>query len=319
MCMPFLSYGERREGQAREAAMFAGHLYPDLFLRQGIPRRFFNVGLAEQNLMGIAAGLAASGKTVFASSFAVFATSRCFDQIRVSIAQPHINVKIVATPAGISVGEGGASHQPIEDLALMCSLPGFTEVVPADEVEIYQAIRAAAVTPGPFYIRCGRPKVPVVHSPDYHFVLGQANIMREGEDATLVANGLMLARTLEAAAALELEGVIVRVLSVPTVKPLDQEALVTAARETGAIVVAEEHLLHGDLGSMVAQVLGERHPVPLGFVALRDTYAESGKADDLIIKYGLSAEDIRKAALATMRRKPNQGQSTTCPSLPAVP
>ena len=274
-----------------------------IYFAREFPDRFFNVGLAEQNLIGISAGLAASGKTVFASSFAVFATGRCFDQIRVSIAQPHLNVKVVASHAGISVGEDGASHQAIEDLALMCSLPGFTVVVPADEVETPQAIRAAAATPGPFYVRCGRPKVPVVYPPDYHFVPGKAAVMREGQDVTIVANGLMLAAALEAAAALEREGVDALVLSMPTVKPVDTDALVSAARVTGAVVVAEEHLLHGGLGSVVAQVLAERHPVPVGFVALRDTYAESGKPDELLAKYGLTAEDIRKAALATLNRK----------------
>jgi len=274
-----------------------------IYFAREFPDRFFNVGLAEQNLIGISAGLAASGKTVFASSFAVFATGRCFDQIRVSIAQPHLNVKVVASHAGISVGEDGASHQAIEDLALMCSLPGFTVVVPADEVETPQAIRAAAATPGPFYVRCGRPKVPVVYPPDYHFLPGKAAVMREGQDVTIVANGLMLAAALEAAAALEREGVDALVLSMPTVKPVDTDALVSAARVTGAVVVAEEHLLHGGLGSVVAQVLAERHPVPMGFVALRDTYAESGKPDELLAKYGLTAEDIRKAALATLNRK----------------
>ena len=274
-----------------------------IYFAREFPDRFFNVGLAEQNLIGISAGLAASGKTVFASSFAVFATGRCFDQIRVSIAQPHLNVKVVASHAGISVGEDGASHQAIEDLALMCSLPGFTVVVPADEVETPQAIRAAAATPGPFYVRCGRPKVPVVYPPDYHFVPGKAAVMREGQDVTIVANGLMVAAALEAAAALEREGVDALVLSMPTVKPVDTDALVSAARVTGAVVVAEEHLLHGGLGSVVAQVLAERHPVPVGFVALRDTYAESGKPDELLAKYGLTAEDIRKAALATLNRK----------------
>ncbi|HLB11760.1 MAG TPA: transketolase C-terminal domain-containing protein [Dehalococcoidia bacterium] len=274
-----------------------------IYFAREFPDRFFNVGLAEQNLIGISAGLAASGKTVFASSFAVFATGRCFDQIRVSIAQPHLNVKVVASHAGISVGEDGASHQAIEDLALMCSLPGFTVVVPADEVETPQAIRASAATPGPFYVRCGRPKVPVVYPPDYHFVPGKAAVMREGQDVTIVANGLMLAAALEAAAALEREGVDALVLSMPTVKPVDTDALVSAARVTGAVVVAEEHLLHGGLGSVVAQVLAERHPVPVGFVALRDTYAESGKPDELLAKYGLTAEDIRKAALATLNRK----------------
>lgn len=267
------------------------------------PDRFFNVGLAEANMMGIAAGLAASGKTVFASSFAVFASGRCFDQIRVSIAQSHLNVKVVATHAGITVGEDGASHQAIEDLSLMCALPGFTVVVPADEVETPQVIRAAAATPGPFYVRCGRPKAPVVYPSDYRFVLGQAKVLRDGRDVTLVSNGFLLAAALEAAAALEREGVEARVLSMPTIKPVDQDALVRAARETGAVVVAEEHLLHGGLGSIVAQVLGEKHPVPMSFVAMRDVYGESGKPDELLAKFGLTAEDICKAALAVLQRK----------------
>lgn len=267
------------------------------------PDRFFNVGLGEQNMMGIAAGLATCGKTVFASSFAVFATSRCYDQIRVSIAQSRLNVKVVASHAGISVGEDGASHQAIEDLALMCALPGFTVVVPADEIETAQVIYTAASTPGPFYVRCGRPKVPIVYQPDYHFVVGKATILRDGADVTLVANGIMVAAALEAAAALEREGVDARVLSMPTIKPIDQDALVRAARETGAVVVAEEHLLHGGLGSIVAQVLGEKQPAPMGFVSLRDTYAESGKPDELLSKYGLTAEDIRKAAIGVIQRK----------------
>ncbi len=270
---------------------------------KAFPDRFLNVGLSEQNMIGLAAGLASSGKTVFVSSFAVFATSRCYDQIRVSIAQSRLDVKVVATHAGISVGEDGASHQAIEDLALMCALPGFTVISPADEVETIQAIHAAATTPGPFYVRCGRPKVPVVYQPDYRFAVGKATVMREGRDVTLVAHGIMVAASLEAAAALEREGIDARVLSVPTLKPIDQDALVRAARETGAVVVAEEHLLHGGLGSIVAQVLGERYPAPLGFVALRDTYAESGKPDELLVKYGLTAEDIRRAAIATVQRK----------------
>ncbi|MDP2663166.1 MAG: transketolase C-terminal domain-containing protein [Dehalococcoidia bacterium] len=270
---------------------------------RAFPDRFLNVGLSEQNMIGLAAGLASSGKTVFVSSFAVFATSRCFDQIRVSVAQSRLDVKVVATHAGISVGEDGASHQAIEDLALMCALPGFTVISPADEVETAQAIRTAATTPGPFYVRCGRPKVPVVYQPDYRFVVGKATVMRDGRDVTLVANGIMLAASLEAAAALEREGIDARVLSVPTLKPIDQDALVRAARETGAVVVAEEHLLHGGLGSIVAQVLGEKQPTPMGFVALRDTYAESGKPDELLAKYGLTAEDIRKVALTTIQRK----------------
>lgn len=267
------------------------------------PDRFIDFGVAEQNMIGTASGLAACGKIVFASTFAVFAAGRCFDQLRVSVAQSRLNVKVAASHAGITVGEDGVTHHAIEDLALICALPGFTVVVPADEIETAQIVRVAAETHGPFYIRCGRPKVPVVHGADYRFALGKADRLRDGSDLTIVANGVMVAAALEAAETLAEVGISSRVLNMATLKPLDRESIVAAARETGAIVIAEEHLRHGGLGSMVAQVVGETYPVPLASVAIKDTYAESGPADQLLKRYGLTPDDIVRAARAVLQRK----------------
>ena len=213
------------------------------------PERFFDCGIAEQNMIGIAAGLAASGKTVFASTFAVFAPGRCFDQIRMSIAQPRLNVKIVTSHGGITVGEDGTSHHAIEDLALACSLPSLSVIVPADATEVAQSVRVAARTYGPFYIRLSRPKTPPVYAQDYQFTLGKAVTLREGKDVTVIATGIMVAFALEAAQNLTRDGIDCRVLSMSTLKPLDRDAIVQAAKETGAIVTAEEHLRSGGLGS----------------------------------------------------------------------
>ncbi|MBI4297173.1 MAG: transketolase family protein [Chloroflexi bacterium] len=270
---------------------------------QEFPKRFFDMGLAEQNLMSVAAGLAASGKIPFASTFAVFATGRAFDQLRVSIAQPGLNVKIVATHGGITVGEDGASHHAIEDLALACALPGFTVIVPADAPEAEQAVVMAAQTSGPFYIRLARPSTSVIHGPGYRFHLGQAEELRSGGDATIIALGLMVVPALEAAVSLEAEGIRCRVLNMATLKPLDTEAVVRAARETGAIVTAEEHLQHGGLGSAVAQATAQACPVPMGFVAIRDVYTKSGKAEELLRSRGLTARDIAGAVRAVVARK----------------
>jgi len=272
------------------------------YFAREFPSRFFDCGLAEQNLMGIAAGLAAAGRTAFASTFATFATARAFDQIRVNIAMPHLNVKIVATHAGISVGEDGISHQAIEDLALMCSLPSFTVIVPADAPETVQAVRTAARTPGPFYIRLARPKTPVLHLASYAFATGRAELLREGRDATIIACGLMVARALHAAEVLAEEGLSARVLNMATLQPLDEEAIIQAARETGAVVTAEEHLAHGGLGSRVAQVLGRQCPVPLEMVALKD-YAESGQAEELLEKCCLTPQAIAEAVKRAVSRK----------------
>jgi len=274
------------------------------FFASEFPERFFDCGIAEQNMVSIAAGLAASGKIPFASTFAVFVPGRCFDQIRMSVAQPRLNVKLVATHGGISVGEDGTSHQAIEDLALINSLPGFTVVVPADAIETVQAVRVAASSDGPFYIRLCRPKMPLVYNDGYRFNLGKAVTMRQGNDVTVVAIGIMVAAALEAADNLKREGIDCCVLNMPTLKPLDETAIIKAATDTGAIVTAEEHLEHGGLGSLVAQVVAKQHPAPIEFVAIKDTYAESGKAGELLQKYGLTAKDIEQAVRSVIKRKP---------------
>ena len=272
------------------------------FFAKKLPERFFECGIAEQNMISIAAGLAASGKIPFASTFAVFATGRCFDQIRMSIAQPQLNVKIVATHGGITVGEDGSSHQSIEDLALICSLPGFNVIVPADAIETARAVEAAVTTHGPFYIRLCRPKSQLVYNEDYRFQLGKAVTMKKGKDAAIIAIGLMVKEALEAAQNLQSEGIDCRVLNMPTLKPLDQAAIIKAA-ETGAIVTAEEHLEHGGLGSMVARVVVQNQPVPMEMVSLKDSYAKSGKPAELLVRYGLTAREIKKAVKSAIKRK----------------
>jgi len=273
------------------------------FFASELPERFFDCGIAEQNMVSIAAGLAASGKIPFASTFAVFVPGRCFDQIRMSIAQPGLNVKLVATHGGISVGEDGTSHQSIEDLALINSLPGFTVVVPADAIETAQAVKVAASSYGPFYIRLCRPKMPLVYNDDYRFNLGKAVTMKRGEEVTIIAIGTMVAAALEAADNLKREGIDCCVLNMPTLKPLDEAIIIKAATDTGAIVTAEEHLEHGGLGSLVARVVAKHHPVPMEFVAIKDTYAKSGKAAELLQRYGLTAKDIEQAVKSVINRK----------------
>jgi len=273
------------------------------FFAREFPDRFFNCGLEEQNMVSIAAGLAASGKTVFATTFVVFVVCRCFDQLRLCLSQPNLNVKIVATHSGISVGEDGTSHQAIEDLALCCALPGFTVVVPADAIETAEAIRVAASDYGPFYIRLSRPKTPIVYPEGYHFTLGKAVSMRQGTDATVIAVGIMVAKALEAADILARQGIDCRVINMHTLKPLDEAAVVKAASETGAIVVAEEHLAQGGLGSRVAQTVAKEKPVPMEFVNLGDRYAVSGKAEELLQRYGLTARDIEESVKSAVKRK----------------
>ncbi len=265
----------------------------NLFARE-FPEHFFNCGIAEQNMMGIASGLASCEKTVFVSSFAVFATCRCFDQLRMCIAEPGANVKVVATHAGVSVGEDGFSHHSIEDLTLALSLPHFKVIVPTDARETREVIKLAAETDGPFYIRLSRPKALPVLPEDYHFSLGKAYTLREGRNATIIACGLMVTKAIEAAVRLEKEGVSCRVLGMPTLNPLDEEAIIKAARETGGIVTAEEHLEHGGLGSVVAQVVARHYPVPMSFVAIKNTYAKSGKANELLERCGLTSFDIER-------------------------
>ncbi len=273
------------------------------FFAREFPGRFFDCGIAEQNMVGIAAGLAASGKIPFASTFAVFAPGRCFDQIRMSIAQPRLNVKLVTTHSGISVGEDGTSHHSIEDLSLICSLPGFTVIVPADAIETVQAVKVAAASYGPFYIRLCRPKIPLVYDDDYRFNLGKAVTMRQGKDVTIIAIGIMVSAALEAADNLKREDIDCRVLNMPTLKPIDEAAIIKAAADTGAIVTAEEHLEHGGLGSTVAQIAARHQPVPMEFVAIKDTYAKSGKPTQLLQRYGLTAKDIEQAVHTVIKRE----------------
>lgn len=271
---------------------------------KAFPERFFDMGVAEQDMVGTAAGLAAAGKIVFASTFAVFGSGRAWDQVRVSAAYTRLNVKIVVTHAGITTGEDGASHQANEDIAIMRALPNMTVVVPADGVETEKVIREAVKFYGPMYIRLSRPKTPVIHNdPNYEFKIGKGEVMRAGSDATIIACGLMVSLALDAAAMLEKEGRKVRVVNLHTIKPLDQQLIVNCAEETGAIVTAEEHSILGGLGGAVAEVLGENAPVPLARVGLRDTFGESGTPDQLLAKYGLTAEEIVRAARAVIKRK----------------
>lgn len=267
------------------------------------PDRFFDCGIAEANMIGIASGLAASGKIPFASTFAVFMPGRCFDQIRVSIAYNGFNVKLVATHSGISAGEDGATHQGIEDLALISSLPGFTVIVPADAAETVQAVKAAAAREGPFYIRLCRPNTPVIFDDSYEFELGKAAVLRKGTDATIMAIGIMADAARNAAENLAKDGIDCRVLNMSTVKPIDEAAIINAAKETGAIVTAEDHRELGGLGDAVARVLVKNQPVPMEFVAMKDIFAKSGKPAELLERYGLSAEGIEKAVRTVIKKK----------------
>ncbi len=268
------------------------------------PHRFFNMGIAEQNLIGTAAGLAACGKIPFASTFAMFAAGRAFEPIRNSVAYPGLNVKVAATHAGLTVGEDGASHQCIEDLSLMRTIPNMTVLCPADAVETEAAVRAAALFRGPVYIRLGRSKVPVIYDRDsYTFELGKGITVLEGNDAAVIATGIMVSMALEAARELEKDGVHIRVIDIHTIKPIDQQLIVKAARETGAVVTAEEHNVIGGLGSAVAEVVSENYPVPLKRIGVMDTFGESGTEDQLLLKYGLTPQRITEAVKQVMGRK----------------
>jgi transketolase len=267
------------------------------------PERFINAGIAEANLIGMAAGLAAAGKVPFASTFAIFAAGRAFEQIRNSVAYPKMNVKIAATHSGITVGEDGGSHQSVEDVALMRSLPNMTVIVPADAIDTAGAIQAAAAYNGPVYIRLGRLDVPVILPEDYRFELGKAVVLREGWDAAVFANGMMLGMALEAAEELAKQGIEIAVVNVATVKPLDVETIVEVSKQAGAVVTAEEHSILGGLGGAVAEVLVENYPVPMERVGLKDTFGESGAPTALLEKYGLTSDAIVKAVQKVIIRK----------------
>ncbi|MBR2560040.1 MAG: transketolase family protein [Firmicutes bacterium] len=259
------------------------------------PERFFNMGIAEQNLYGAAAGIALSGKRVCASTFAMFASGRAFEIIRNSIGYTGANVKVCATHAGITVGEDGASHQTFEDIALMRTIPGMTVVSPCDAVSAEKLIKQAVMMDGPAYVRLGRAAVPVFYSEEDEIVLGKGNLLRNGRDVTVVANGIMVSEAMEAASRLAEQGVDVRVIDIHTIKPLDEEILIKAAEETGRIVTAEEHSVIGGLGSAVAELLSSRCPCRIEMVGQLDTFGESGKPAELMEKYGMTASAIVSA------------------------
>ncbi len=273
--------------------------------KKKFPERFFDCGIAEGNMMSVAAGIATTGKVVFASSFAMFAAGRAYEQVRNSIGYPHLNVKIGATHAGITVGEDGATHQCLEDFALMRVIPGMTVINPADATEARAAVEAAINFNGPVYMRFGRFAVPVLFDKEtYKFELGKGVLMKEGTDLTIVATGMMVGMALEASKTLAAKGINARVINIHTLKPIDKEIIAKAAAETGAIVTAEEHSIIGGLGSAVAEVVGESYPVPVVRLGVEDKYGHSGKVPPLLEMYGLTPENIvAKAELALSMKK----------------
>ncbi len=271
--------------------------------KKAFPERFFDTGIAESNMMGVAAGLATTGYTVFASSFAMFSAGRAFEQVRNTIGYPHLNVKIGATHAGISVGEDGASHQCCEDIALMRSIPGMVIINPADDIEARAAVLAAAELDGPVYMRFGRLAVPRIFDEDYKFEIGKAVTLKEGTDVTIIATGLMVNEAIEAAKELEAEGISVELINMHTIKPLDKAAVVAAAKKTGCIVTAEEHNVIGGLGDAVCDAVCAEYPVPVVKVGVEDTFGKSGPAVDLLHVFGLDAANIvSKAKLAISKK-----------------
>ena len=273
------------------------------YFAQAFPERFIQCGLAEQNMIGIAAGLASCGKIPFVSTFAVFASSRCFDQVRMCLAQPKTNVKVVATHGGITVGEDGSSHQAIEDLGLYCSLPNVTVIAPSDAIETVEVIKAVVSFKGPCYVRLGRPATPVVYGNGCHFKIGKADVLREGYDIAIIATGIMVAKALQAAEHLSQSNIGCRVINMSTLKPIDERSIIDAAEATGAVVTAEEHLLHGGLGSIVAQVLSHNKPVPMESIGIKDTYCKSGKPEELLAIHGLTSDDIQSTVNRVLLKK----------------
>jgi transketolase len=276
-------------------ADLSGSTKTSLFAKK-FPERFFNMGIAEANMIGTAAGLAAAGKIPFASTFAIFAVGRAWEQVRQSVAYPKANVKIVATHSGVTVGEDGGSHQSVEDIAIMRAVPNMTVIVPADGIETALAIQAVADFNGPVYVRLGRNKVQTIFDDSYKFSIGKGVQLRGGTDLTFIGTGLMTAQALLAAEILQAEGVSARVIHIATIKPLDEELILAAARETGAIVTAEEHSIIGGLGGAVAELLSEKCPVKLKRVGIKDRFGLSGKGDELLKYFGLLPENLVDAA-----------------------
>ncbi len=265
------------------------------------PNRFFNVGIAEQNLIGIAAGLAMSGKIAFLSTYSAFVPGKCLDQIRNAVAYPNLDVKIVSSHGGITVGPDGASHQTVEDLAAMRAVPRLKVVVPSDAPLTESLIHEVAKTQGPFYVRLARPSTPLVHSPGVKVEIGKSMTVREGTDASVVACGIMVSEALQAADEMKKHGLSLRVIDCHTLKPLDEDAIIKAAADTGNIVTAEEHNVIGGLGSAVAEVLGENRPTPMRRIGIKDTFGESGEHNELLVKYGLTAKNIINAVKALQK------------------
>lgn len=261
------------------------------------PERYFNMGISEQDLIGTAAGFAAAGKIPLASTFAVFATGRAFEQVRNSVCYPKLNVKICATHAGLTVGADGGSHQAIEDISLMRTLPNMTVINPADAKEAEAAVLAAIDYQGPVYIRLGRAETKDIHDDSYHFEWGKAEVLRQGSDVSIFATGIMTAKALDAADTLAKQGIQAEVINVHTIKPLDEETVIASVKKTGKVVTAEEHSIIGGLGSAVAEVLARQCPTKQAFVGVQDSFGESGSPNDLLEKYGLTAEAIVKAAV----------------------
>ncbi len=300
-----------------EALKELGAVYPDLVVLDAdlsastktqdfakvYPERFFDCGIAEGNMMSVAAGLAAAGKIPFASTFAIFGAGRAYEQIRNSICYPNLNVKVALTHAGLTVGEDGATHQMLEDIALMRVLPNMTVIVPADAAETRAAVRWAAAHHGPVYIRMGRAKCDDITDPEAVFTPGKAAVLRKGYDITIMACGIMTAKALAAADILKGAGITARVINMSSIKPIDEETIIKAAAETGAIVTAEEHSVRGGLGSAVAEVVVKHAPVPMAMIGVEDRFGESGKADDLLKAYGLTAAHIAETALRLYKRK----------------
>ena len=299
------SYGNALKELAEEGAEKLVVLDADLsaatktgIFKKAFPEKHINCGIAEANMMCVAAGFATMGFVPFASSFAMFAAGRAFEQVRNSIGYPHLNVKIGATHAGISVGEDGASHQCCEDFALMRAIPGMVVICPADDVEAKQAVKAAYKHEGPVYLRFGRLAVPVFHDESYKFEIGKGEVIREGSDVTIIANGLMVAEAIEAGKQLEKYGINAEIINIATIKPLDEELVIASAKKTGKVITVEEHNIIGGLGEAVSSALSEKCPTPVKRIGVNDEFGHSGPAKDLLKQFGLSAENIVKTVKA---------------------
>ena len=290
-----LELGEKNENVVVLDADLAKSTQTEKF-KQRFPERFVDCGVAEQNLMATAAGLAATGKTVYASTFAIFATGRAYDQVRNTIAYSNLDVKICASHGGITVGEDGSSHQALEDIALMRAVPRMKVIVHADYYETREAVKAVAEIEGPVYVRIGRPKVPVLFGEDYRFELGKALILRPGRDVTVLACGFMLHKALEAAEELAAEGLEAEIIDLHTIKPLDREVILASAARTRRVITCEEHSVLGGMGGAVAELLGEEMPTPMRRIGMKDTFGTSGKAEELVEHFGLGSRHIAEVA-----------------------